>query len=353
MTRSSARPFLRPWRAQGGAMIRPPASILLAPALFVAVLLIAPLIGSSHVSLARAAASGFDVARSPDAAILLVARLPRVLLAALVGGSLALCGAVFQAMLRNALATPFTLGVSAGGALGAVLAIKIGVTGVIWGIGGLPAAAFAGAILTVAAVWWLARSNGRLPANVLLLSGITINLFLSSVILFIHYLADFAESYQMVRWLMGGLDIVDIRVVWRVLPFVVLGAGALLWRARDYNVLSLGDEAAAALGVDVAALQRLTFLAASLLVGAVVSAAGPIGFVGLIVPHLVRLISGPDHRLVLPISFLFGSSFLVACDTVARTLIAPAELPVGVITAVCGGPFFLWLLHRRREELER
>jgi len=317
----------------------------------VTALVVCPLIGSTSIDLAAAAAAGFDVERSPDAAILLVARLPRVLLAALVGGSLAMCGAVFQAMLRNALATPFTLGVSAGGALGAVLAIKIGLTGAVWGFGGLPAAAFTGSALTIAAVWLLARRDGALPVTALLLSGITINLTLSSVILFIHYLADFAESFQMVRWLMGGLDIVDLGVVWRVLPFVVAGALVLLWRARDYNVLSLGEEPAAALGVDVRILQRTTFLAASLLVGAVVSAAGPIGFVGLIVPHLVRLVAGPDHRVVLPASFLFGSAFLILCDTVARTLIAPAELPVGVITAMCGGPFFLWILRRRREEL--
>lgn len=331
--------------------MKPRTALLLSTALFVTTIAVCPLIGSTRIDLGAAVASGFDVDRSPDAAILLVARLPRILLGALVGGSLAMCGAVFQAMLRNALATPYTLGVSAGGALGAVVAIKVGLTGVVWGFGGLPAAAFAGSALTIAAVWLLARRDGALPVTALLLSGITINLTLSSLILFIHYLADFAESYQMVRWLMGGLDIVDLGVVWRMLPFVVLGSGVLLWRARDYNVLSLGDEPAAALGVDVPRLQRATFLAASLLVGAVVSAAGPIGFVGLIVPHLVRLVTGPDHRVVLPVSFLFGSAFLIVCDTVARTLIAPAELPVGVITAMCGGPFFLWILSRRRGEL--
>jgi iron complex transport system permease protein len=321
-------------------------------ALFLAALALCPLVGSTSVSLRAAFEAGFDVWESPDAAILMVARLPRVLLAALVGGSLAVCGGAFQALLRNALATPFTLGVSAGGALGAVVAIKVGFTGALWGLGGVPAAAFAGSALTIAAVWGLARRDGALPPNTLLLSGITVNLFLSSIILFIHYLADFAESYQMVRWLMGGLDIVDIRVVTRVFPFVALGVGALLWRARDYNVLSLGEEAAASLGVDLRRLQRLTFLAASLVVGAVVSAAGPIGFVGLIVPHLVRLLSGPDHRVVLPASFLLGGAFLVACDTLARTLIAPAEVPVGVITAMFGGPFFLWLLKSRRAGVE-
>jgi iron complex transport system permease protein len=330
---------------------RPGLAFLAAGVLFVGALLLCPLIGSAPFSLERALASGLNTARSPDAAILLVARLPRVLLGALVGGSLAVCGAVFQSMLRNALATPFTLGVSAGGALGAVLAIKIGFTGAAWGVGGIPAAAFAGSALTIAGVWSLARTRGALPVTTLLLAGVTVNLFLSSVILFIHYLADFAESYQMVRWLMGGLDIVEMGVVLRVLPFVVVGVGALLWRARDYNVLSAGDESAAALGVDVRRLQRLTFLAASLAVGAVVSAAGPIGFVGLIVPHLVRLVTGPDHRVVLPVSFLLGAAFLITCDTVARTVIAPAELPVGVITALCGGPFFLWLLKSRREEV--
>jgi len=326
-------------------------TLLASALLLLATLVLCPLVGSTHVSLRKAAEAGFDVWQSPDAAILLVARLPRTLLAALVGGGLAVCGAVFQAMLRNPLATPFTLGVSAGGALGAVAAIKAGFTGAIWGIGGLPAAAFAGSALTIASVWLLARRDGALPAGALLLSGITINLFLSSLILLIHYLADFAESHQMVRWLMGGLDIVDIRVVLRLLPFILVGLGALLWHARDYNVLSLGDEPAAALGVDVRRLQRLTFFAASLVVGAVVSAAGPIGFVGLIVPHLVRLLAGPDHRVVLPASFLAGGAFLVACDTLARTLIAPAELPVGVITAIFGGPFFLWVLRSRREEV--
>lgn len=330
---------------------RPVAALVVSAILFAAAIAVCPLVGSTEVSLRRAAEAGFDVWSSPDAAILLVARLPRTLLAALVGGSLAVCGAVFQALLRNPLATPFTLGVSAGGALGAVLAIQAGLGGAFLGIGGVPAAAFAGSALTIAAVWLLSRRDGALPAGTLVLSGITINLFLSSLILFIHYLADFAESYQMVRWLMGGLDIVDIRVVLRLLPFAALGLALLVWHARDYNVLSLGDEQAAALGVDVKRLQRRTFVAASLVVGAAVSAAGPIGFVGLIVPHLVRLAAGPDHRVTLPASFLFGGGFLVACDTLARTVIAPAELPVGVVTALCGGPFFLWLLRARRGEV--
>jgi iron complex transport system permease protein len=333
-------------------MRRAVVSLVVCTTLFVAAIAVCPLVGSTPVSLRRAYEAGFDVWNSPDAAILLVARLPRTLLGALVGGGLAVCGAVFQALLRNPLATPYTLGVSAGGSLGAVLAIQLGWSGSWWGVGALPAAAFLGSALTIAGVWLLGRSGGRLPAPTLLLSGITVNLFLSSLVLFVHYLANFAESYQMVRWLMGGLDIVDLRVVLRLLPFVAVGAGILVWRARDYNVLSLGEEPAAALGVDLGRLQRLTFVAASLVVGAVVSAAGPIGFVGLIIPHLVRLVAGPDHRVLLPASFLGGGAFLVICDTAARTLIAPAELPVGVITALCGGPFFLWLLKRQSREVE-
>ena len=312
-----------------------------------AALLLAPTVGSTPISLSRAFDRSIPWADNVDAQIFFVARLPRVLAAGLVGGALAASGVVLQALLRNPLATPFTLGVSAGAALGAMLAIAAGLDLGALGVSSVPLASFAGSMVATGLVYGLARSQSRgLSTNVLLLAGVTLNSFFSALILFVQYLADFTQTFRTVRWLMGDLDVGGYAPLVAALPLVVAALIAFAVLARSLNLLSLGSDAAAARGVDVARAERLAFLSASLATGAAVSLAGPIGFIGIVVPHMVRLVVGSDHRLVLPASLFGGAAFLIACDLVARTALAPLELPVGVVTAMIGGPFFLWQLVR-------
>ncbi|MGE0362703.1 MAG: FecCD family ABC transporter permease [Vicinamibacterales bacterium] len=308
---------------------------------------LAPTLGSTGISLRRAFDASVPWADNVDAQIFFVARLPRVLAAALVGAALASSGVVLQALLRNPLATPFTLGVSAGAALGAMLAIAFGLDLGALGVSSVPIASFLGSMAATGIVYWLASSRKRgLSTNVLLLAGVTLNSFFSALILFVQYLADFTQSFRTVRWLMGDLDVGGYGPIVAALPLVVLAFAAFAVLPRTLNLLTLGTDVAAARGVDVAGAERLAFVSASLATGAAVSLAGPIGFIGIVVPHLVRLLVGADHRLVLPASALFGSAFLIGCDLVSRTALAPLELPVGIVTAMIGGPFFLWLLVR-------
>lgn len=306
----------------------------------------APFIGPTPISFPRVFSTSLPFQDNLDSQIFFLARLPRALAAALVGGSLASAGVVFQALLRNPLADPYTLGVAGGAALGAVISIGFGA---FLPFGGVASASLAGACLAVGAVYLLASArHAGLSTTVLLLAGVTLNAFFYALILFVQYLSNFAQVFRAVRWLMGDLEVAGYGPVLAALPFVALSMGAFMWLARPLNLLTLGPEAAEAHGVDVATAQRVAFFGASLATGAAVSVGGPIGFVGIIVPHLVRLLVGADHRLVLPASVCFGAAFLVVCDVIARTAIAPMELPVGVITAMLGGPFFLWLLVRRR-----
>lgn len=311
--------------------------------------LLAPLVGSTPISLSRAVDVSVPFAGNVDAQIFFVARLPRTLAGALVGAALAASGVVLQALLRNPLATPFTLGVSAGAALGAMLAITFAPPVPVAGVAPVPAASFAGSLGAVAIVYALARIRRRgFSTEVLLLAGVTLNAFFSALILFVQYFADYAETFRTVRWLMGDLDVSGYGPILAALPLIAASLVAFLWLTRALNLLALGPDAAATRGVNVQGAQRLAFFAASVATGAAVSLGGPIGFIGIIVPHLVRLVVGADHRLVLPASTFFGAAFLVACDLVARTALAPMELPVGIVTAMIGGPFFLWLLIRRR-----
>jgi iron complex transport system permease protein len=311
-------------------------------------ILTAPLVGSTHISLRRAFDRSIPFSENVDAQIFFIARLPRTLSGALVGSLLASAGVVFQGLLRNPLATPFTLGVSAGAALGAMLAITFSWSFAWAGISAAAAASFIGSLAAVGIVYALARGRHRgLSTNVLLLAGVTMNAFFSALILFVQYFADFSQTYRILRWLMGDLDVSSYQPILTALPLMFISFAAFAWLARPLNLLSLGDESAETRGLNVAAAQRTAFISASLATGAAVSVGGPVGFIGIVVPHLVRLIVGPDHRVVLPASALFGAAFLVGCDVVARTVIAPIELPVGVITALVGGPFFLWLLVRR------
>ncbi|MBC8283390.1 MAG: iron ABC transporter permease [Nitrospinae bacterium] len=317
--------------------------------LFAVTLCITPLIGSTHIDLMNALAGGVNAANNLDANILFQVRLPRILLGALAGAALSVAGAIFQALLRNDLAAPFTLGVSSGAALGAVLAIVLNLNISILGFPMVSLFSFLGALGAVFLVFSLVRTrHGEFPTGILLLAGVTANFFFAAMVMFLHYMADFSQSFRIIRWLMGGLDITDYQTIFSIAPMVLFGIGLLGYVSRDLNIISTGVHSATSRGVDVSKIQKIGFITASLITGTVVSITGPIGFVGLIVPHIVRLFVGPDLRILIPASMFFGASFLVICDTVARTIIAPTEIPVGIITAMLGGPFFVWLLKRKR-----
>jgi iron complex transport system permease protein len=294
-------------------------------------------------------------ADDPAHVIVFGARLPRIVLAASVGGALGLAGAALQALLSNPLACPHVLGISGGAALLGVLAM-IGSTVPAASAFGLqaesglvvvPAAAFVGALATAALVQSVARTSGRVTPHTLLLTGVVFNAFAAAVITFINTLADFYRAHGILAWVVGTITVRS--PAWTVASALTLLAGLLLLSAsaRDLNALGLGEEGATSLGVDVASARRAVYLAVALLVAGAVPVSGMIGFVGLIVPHLVRLLVGNDQRLVLPASMWAGAAFLVLADTAARTALGPTELPVGVITALCGGPFFLVLLRRQ------
>lgn len=275
-------------------------------------------------------------------------RLPRVLGGAMVGACLAGSGCAFQAVLRNPLAEPYALGVSSGASLAAFVAIQLGIDHSFLGQNGVGLAALFGAAATVLVVYRLARVGQDLPPATLLLAGITIAMFCSAASMFVQYVTGFGEMQRMTRWLMGGLDGRRMDDLLRAAPGIAIGGALLLSRARALNALSAGGDAAASVGVAPGPATALAFITSSLLVGAAIALGGPIGFVGLMVPHAMRAIVGPDHRVLLPCAMFAGAGFLVLCDTVARVALAGSELPVGLVTALLGGPFFLYLLLREK-----
>lgn len=287
----------------------------------------------------------------PEHAILWV-RIPRVLAALLVGAALAGAGCALQALLRNPLAEPFTLGISSGAALAAVLAIRLGAEGALGGAG-VNAAALVGAAVTLLVIWQLGRVGRQLPPATLVLAGVTMSMFCSAWTVLIQQLTDFAEVSKMLRWMMGGLDSMRLATVELAAPPILGGLAVLMLYGRELNALAAGSEAAASVGVAVARTQTVIFVVASLLVGSAIAVAGPIGFVGLVVPHALRAIAGPDHRLLLPASIFGGGVVLTVCDTLARTVLVPAQLPTGAVTAVLGVPFFVVILvgHKRRASM--
>jgi iron complex transport system permease protein len=315
----------------------------------VAGVIVTPLIGPTSISLSRAFDRSIPIEQNTDAVIFFSTRLPRVLFAALVGAGLAVAGAVYQALLRNDLATPYTLGVSGGASFGALLAMRWA-PAALAGLGPalVPTAAFAGAFLAMLFVTMLSRRptvSDR--THTLLLAGVTLNLLFGSGILIVQYLSDPHQAFAMLRWMMGGLDVprVSIPLVLAI-PLGLLFL-LLLVHGQKLNVMSIGDRTAAHLGIDVERTRLVTLSAASAIAALVVAYAGPIGFVGLVVPHALRRFVGPDHRALLPASALGGATFLVLCDTLARTVASPLELPVGIVTSAIGGPFFLMILMRR------
>jgi iron complex transport system permease protein len=273
-------------------------------------------------------------------------RLPRACLGFLAGASLAASGMAFQSLFRNPLATPFTLGVSSGASLGAALYVRAGLVSAAAGVSGVSLAAFAGASLAIFLVYGLTRAGRGFSTATLLLAGVAISYFFMSLILFIQYTADHVTSFRVTRWLMGGLQIVGFEAILQLVPFVAAGLAVILLLLRELDLLVLGEDLAAGRGVDVSRVKKLLFFAASLMVGGVVAVCGPIGFVGLVIPHIGRLLVGARHRELAPFSILAGGAFLVLCDAAGRALMSPLEIPVGVITALIGGPFFVVLLLR-------
>lgn len=280
--------------------------------------------------------------------IVLNIRLPRVFLAALVGASLSAAGATFQGLFRNPLADPYIIGVSSGAALGATLVIVSGLSLGWAGFGAVPVMAFAGGALAVVLVYQLSRQGGFVPVMTLLLAGIAINAFLSALVSLLFYFAG-ERLHQVVFWMMGGLGGACWSYVRVMLPYFLLGFSIIYFFARELNALLLGEDTARTLGIDAEKYKKIFLAAAALLVSAAVSTSGIIGFIGLVVPHIIRLAAGPDHRFLLPASALLGAVLLLGADALARTVIAPAELPVGIITALLGAPFFLYLLRRRKK----
>ena len=297
---------------------------------------------------ALAGATGEDV----DRAVVLSIRLPRILVAALAGGALAVAGAAFQALTRNPLAEPAVLGVSGGAAFGVVVGQLFGLgAGVVEALG-LAALAFAGAFVAAAVVYLIASTAAGTPVHTLLLAGVIVGLFFGSAITVMISVVNADRLGGVIHWLLGNVAPIAPGPMLVFAALAAVGLALTVSQARKLNLLALGEETAGQLGVDAQGVKWRIFGGAALLVSAVVAFAGPIGFVGLIVPHCLRAALGPDNRLLLPASFLGGAAFLLAADTLARNVVAPAELAVGVITSFCGAPFFVYLLRARVERLQ-
>ena len=317
--------------------------ILFAILLVLAVMVLAgaPMVGMKTVSIN---AILHPTSGGIESDIFWMIRIPRVCVSFLAGAALAVSGMVFQAMFRNPLATPFTLGVASGASLGAAIYIRLGLLFSVLGISGMSISAFTGAILSILLVYGLTRVRRGFSTTTMLLAGVAISFFFSSVILFTQYMSNFTHSFRILRWLMGGLEVVGFESVLNMAPFVISGSAIILYLTHELNLMMTGEEIATSRGVNVEKTKRILFFATSLMVGGVVAISGPIGFVGMMVPHICRLLIGADHRYLTPVTLLFGGVFLTLCDMLARMLIAPAEIPVGIITALLGGPFFVWLL---------
>ena len=300
-------------------------------------------VGSQHIDPAGLFRDSFS------RTLFLRLRLPRVLLGLVIGSSLALTGGALQALFRNPLADPYTLGVSGGGALGASIAIALGWSARVAGVPLVFAASFAGAMVAVSLVRTIASTGAVVLPGALLLSGVAVNLIAAAGVLTIEYLTDPSSALRILRWLIGSLDIVGLQPIGRMLWVLAPAWLALLMLSRQLNLLAIDEDTAATLGVNVRRCEAIVHTLCALIVGVTVSAGGAIGFVGLIVPHAVRMMFGEDLRIVLPGSLLLGAAFLILADALARSVLPSGELPVGAITGLAGGPVFLWLLHRRQQ----
>ena len=280
-------------------------------------------------------------------AVIVDIRLPRILLAALVGCALAVSGAVMQGVFKNPMADPFIIGLSSGAAVGASISILLGLS-IIIGIYSTPFLAFLGAVLTIFGVHFIARSEGKVKVETLLLTGIAIGSFLTAIISFMMYMAN--EQFRFLFfWLLGGLYKASWNTVTIAFPLILLGTVVIQLFARDLNAMTLGEEPAMHLGIDTESVKKILLIFSSLVAGTAVAFTGIIGFVGLITPHIMRILVGPNHRILLPASALAGGIFLIWSDTIARTILSPTEIPVGIITALCGAPFFVYLLQKSKK----
>ena len=322
-------------------------------AMLLAVAGVALFLGSASLSVGSVldVLAGRARPESIESVVTLSLRLPRIAVAALAGGGLAVAGVAFQALTRNPLAEPSILGVSSGAAFGVVLAQLLGLGPSVLEALGLSVFAFAGALLSATVVYLIASGTGGLGIQTLLLAGVIVGIFFSAAITVVISFVDFDRLGGVIHWLLGNLEPKPGGALALFAVLAGLGFWLVLRQARELNVLALGEEAASQLGVDAERLKRRIFVAAALLTGSVVAFAGPIGFVGLIVPHTLRMFLGPDNRLLVPTSLLGGAVFLLVADTVARNVVAPAELSVGVITSFCGAPFFVYLLRTRYRAL--
>jgi iron complex transport system permease protein len=280
--------------------------------------------------------------------IIIKLRLPRIILAGLVGMGLSVSGAAFQGMFKNPMADPYVLGVSSGAALGATLSLLFGFGASFSGVGATTLMAFAGAMLTMAIVYSIAKVGGKVPIVSLILAGISVSYLLSSVIS-LMMIFNRTQIEKIIFWLMGSISAASWTEVKLLLPFVLIGTILISIFARDLNIMLTGDETAKGLGIEVEKVKKILLVITSLIVGASVSVSGIIGFVGLIVPHTVRLLIGPDNRVLIPFSAILGAIFLIVSDTIARTIIPPTEIPVGAITSVFGAPYFIYLLVKSKK----
>ncbi|MBN1622973.1 MAG: iron ABC transporter permease [Clostridia bacterium] len=290
-----------------------------------------------------------DIRNLPEtySTIIFSIRLPRILTSILCGTGLSICGVLFQGMFRNPMADPYILGISSGAVLGAAIAFVTGTQAALFNFSLVPIFAFIGAIIATAVVYMIAQKKGNLSTNILILSGIAIG-FLCSSLLSLIIIASREQAQRIIFWTMGSMTGSSWNTVLVMLPFILIGSLVLLFNAGNLNILSTGDETAVSLGINASALKKLLLLVASLVTAISVCFCGTIGFVGLIIPHAVRFITGPDHKRLMPISALTGAIFLLLCDTAARTLFAPQEIPIGVITSLLGVPFFISLLIRTK-----
>jgi iron complex transport system permease protein len=326
-------------------------SLVLVLVLFVSVM-ISSLMGAADIGVFRGLRGllwgwheGSTFLADSEKTILFSVRLPRIVFAGIVGAALSLAGVVFQGLLRNPLAEPFILGVSGGAAVGAIAGILLGIAAIPFGV---PLLAFLGSVVTVILVFMVGRGKSGINSTTFLLAGVIINAFFSAIIMFLISISSRADLHHIAFWLMGDLSLARFEEIVMAGTFLA-GAFLIIYAyARPLNLIIGGEETAMQLGVNVERTKIILFLAGSLITAVAVSFAGIIGFVGLIVPHMMRMLFGSDHRLLLPASFLFGAAFLITADTIARTLIAHTELPVGVVTALCGAPYFIYLLKTRR-----
>lgn len=316
-------------------------NLLLPICVFLASAILLPWVGAGPISLAKVLHQ-----QSPDFEILVQLRVTRTLLALVAGGALSLAGALFQAMLRDALATPYTLGISAGASLGAVAVIAAGWQ-MVWGIPATWVGALAGAFAVLALVLGGFSRRRQISAFSLLLTGIAINSVCAALIIVLGGFAGMSRTFSIARWLIGSVDSTSFTSLGVLSVIVISLAAVVISQARSWNLLAVGDQWAASRGVRVPTLLKTGYLSGSVLVAGAIALTGPIGFVGLIVPHLVRSKISPDHRVLLPSVFLFGGALLAICDALGRIILPPAEIPAGAVLALIGGPYLVWAIRQR------